>query len=155
MQQLLSVCIVFLLVTAPVRAADYAVEELREEGAPASPFSIARVEPFPGGLRLFLSTEDIAAVAGLIASGVLESQLSDHETETQTSVALSLGKAAWCTQDSAPVYLGYDDPLPTCSDTGQPPEHVEYFLVATVTLGPGRDLAIGKDPDYLWLIEER
>jgi hypothetical protein len=155
MKQLLFVCILLLLITAQIRAADYAVEELREEGAPASPFSIARVEPFPGGLRLFLSTKDGAAVAGLIASGALESQLSDHETETQTSVALSLGKAAWCTKDSSPVYLGYNDLLPACSDTGQPPERVEYFLVSPVTLGPGRDLAIGKDPDYLWLIEER
>jgi hypothetical protein len=155
MKQLLSVAIVLLFITAQIRAGDYAVEELREEGAPAPPFSIARVEPFPGGLRLFLLTEDIAAVASLIASGALESQLSDHEAETQTSVAFSLGKAAWCTKDSAPVYLGYDDLLPTCSNTGQPPERVEYFLVALVSLGPGRDLAIGKDPDYLWLIEER
>jgi hypothetical protein len=96
MKHLLTVCLVSLLVTAPIRAADYAVEELREESTSAPPFSIARVEPFTEGLRLFLSTEDIAAVAGLVASGALESQLSDHEAETQTSVALSLGKAARC-----------------------------------------------------------
>ena len=61
MKQLLSVFIVLLLLTAPIRAADYVIEEMREEGSPAPPFSIARVEPFPDGLRLFLSTEDIAA----------------------------------------------------------------------------------------------
>jgi hypothetical protein len=155
MKQLLCVSILLLLASAPIRAADYVVEEMREEGSPNLPFSIARVEPFPGGLRLFLSTNDIVAVAGLVASGALEGQLSDNEAGTQTTVTLSLGKAVWCTQDGEPVYLGYAEALPACSDTGQPPERVEFFLVASVSLGPDRDLALGKDPDHLWLIEER
>jgi hypothetical protein len=154
MKQLLSV-IVCLLLTAPIRAADYVIEEMREEGSLALPFSIARVDPFPDGLRLFLSTADIAAIAGLVASGALEGQLSDNEAGTQTTVTLSLSKAVWCTEDGEPVYLGYAQALPACSDSGQPPQRVEYFLIAQVTLGAGRDLAIGKDPDYLWLIEER
>ena len=155
MKQLLSVFIVFLLSTAPIRSADYVVEEMREEGSLALPFSIARVESLPDGLRLFLSTADIAAVAGLVASGALEGQLSDNEAGTETTVTLSLGKAVWCTQDGEPLYLGYAEALPACSDSGQLPQRVEYFLIAQVTLGAGRDLAIGKDPDYLWLIEER
>ena len=155
MNLLLSVFIVFLLSTAPIRAADYVIEEMIEEGSPPPPFSIARVEAFPDGLRLFLSSADIAAVASLVASGALQGQLSDNEAGTETSVTLSLGKAVWCTQDSEPVYLGYAEALPACSDSGQPPQRVEYFLIAPVTLGAGRDLAIGKDPDYLWLIEER
>ena len=155
MKQLLCVSILLLLATAPIRAADYVVEEMREEGAPNLPFSIARVELFPGGLRLFLSTNDIVAVASLVSSGALQGQLSDNVAEIETIVPLSLGKAVWCTQDGTPVYLGYEDSLSACSDTGQPPERVEYFLVAPVSLGPGRDLALGKDPDYLWLIEER
>ncbi len=155
MKQLLSVFIVFLLLTASIRAADYVIEEMREEGSLPLPFSIARVEPYAGGLRLFLSTADIAAVANLLASGALEGQLSDNEAGTETTAALSLGKAVWCTQDREPLYLGYAEELPACSDSGQPPQRVEYFLVAPVTLGAGRDLAIGKDPDYLWLIEER
>jgi len=97
MKQLPFVSILLLLIASPILAADYAVEEMREDGTPTPPFSIARVESFTGGLRLFLSTGDIAPVAGLIASGTLESQLSDHQAETQTSVTLSLGKAAWCT----------------------------------------------------------
>src|SRR2546427_13228885 len=111
MKHFLSVVIVFLLSTAPTRAADYAVEEMREEGSPALPFSIARVQPFPEGLRLFLSSADIATVAGLVASGSLEGQLSDNEARTETSVTLSLGKAVWCTLDSEPVYLGYAEAL--------------------------------------------
>jgi hypothetical protein len=155
MKQLLCVSILLLLASAPIRAADYIVEEMREEGTPNLPFSIARVEPFPGGLRLFLSTHDFAAVASLVSSGALQGQLSDNVAEIETNLPLSLGKAVWCTQDGTPVYLGYEDSLPACSDTGQPPERVEYFLVVPVSLGPGRDLALGKDPDYLWLIEER
>lgn len=155
MKQLLSVVIVFLLSTAPIRPADYVIEQMREEGSLPLPFSIARVEPFPEGLRLFLSTADIAAVAGLVASGTLEGQLSDNEAGTETPATLSLGKAVWCTPNAEPVYLGNAEALPACSDSGQPPQRVEYFLIAAVTLGAGRDLAIGKDPDYLWLIEER
>jgi hypothetical protein len=155
MKQLLSVFIVCLLLTAPIRAADYVIEEMREEGSLTLPFSIARVDPFPDGLGLFLSTADIAAVAGLVASGALEGQLSDNEAGTQTTVTLSLGKAVWCTQDGEPVYLGYAEALPACSGSGQPPQRVEYFLIAPVTLGAGLDLATGKDPDYLCLIEER
>ncbi len=63
MKQLLFVSILLFLVTSPILAADYAVEEMREEGTPTPPFSIARVEPFTEGLRLFLSTGDIAPVA--------------------------------------------------------------------------------------------
>lgn len=155
MKQLLSVFLVFLLSTAPIRAADYAIEEMIEENSPAPPFSIARVETFSDGLRLFLSSADIAAIAGLFASGALQGQLSDNQAGIETTVTLSLGKAVWCTQDGGPVYLGYAEALPACSDSGQPPQRVEYFLIAPVTLGAGRDLAIGKDPDYLWLIEER
>ena len=154
MKQLLLVSILFLLVTSPIRA-DYAVEEMREDGTPTPPFSIARVEPFTEGLRLFLSTGDIAAVAGLIAAGGLEGQLSDNQAGIETSVVLSLGKAVWCTEDGAPVYLRYDEALPACPGSGQPPQRVEYFLIAPVTLAAGRDLAIGKDTDYLWLIEEQ
>ena len=99
MKQLLSVFIVFLLLTAPIRAADYVIEEMREEGSPPLPFSLARVESLPDGLRLFLSAADIAAVAGLVASGALEGQLSDNEAGTETTVTLTLGRAVWCTQD--------------------------------------------------------
>jgi len=155
MKQLLSVLIAFFLSTVPIRAADYVIEQMIEEGSPAPPFSIARVEPFPDGLRLFLSSADIATVAGLVASGVLQGQLSDNAAGTETTVTLSLGKAVWCTKDSEPLYFGYAEALPACSDSGQLQQRVEYFLIAPVTLGASRDLAIGKDPDYLWLIEER
>ena len=155
MKQLLCVSILLLLATAPIRAADYVVEEMREEGTPNLPFSIARVQLFPGGLRLFLSTNDIVAVASLVSSGALQGQLSDNVAEIETIVPLSLGKAVWCAQDGTPVYLGYEDSLSACSDTGQPPERVEYLPGCPSLSRPGRDLALGKDPDYLWLIEER
>jgi hypothetical protein len=31
---------------------------------------------------------------------------------------------------------------------------IEYFFDVAAVLGPGRDLALGEDPDFLWLIEE-
>ncbi len=131
----------------------YAIELLRsEEFTISPPFSIIQADPSDGGLRLFIDTGDPDAVAGLLASGAIEAQLSDHQAETATSVSLSFGKAVWCTSDGEPIYLGYADPLPDCD--GKPPARIQYFFDVPVTLGPGRDLAIGQDPDYLWLIEE-
>ena len=135
-------------------AGDYVIQELRDENARTlPPFSISRVVPFEGGLRLFLGTDSPEAVAALLAAGALEAQLSDHKFETARPVALSLGKAIWCSEDGNPVFLAYRADLSVCD--GKPPERIEYFFEVAVTLGPGRDLAIGQDPDFLWLIEER
>ena len=112
-----------------------------------------RAEPSAGGLRLFLDTSRPDVVAGLLASGALEAQLSDHRIESATNHPISLGKAVWCYPDGAPIYLGYADPLPGCD--GNPPVRIEYFFEVPVTLGPDRDVAIGQDPDFLWLIEVR
>ncbi len=150
--------LLMLLMASPLCTAQsggqYAIEFLRSEEAAASPeLSIVRAEPSAGGLRLFLDTGRPDVVAGLLASGALEAQLSDHRTESATSRPISLGKAVWCNPDSGPIYLGYADPLPGCD--GNPPASVEYFFEVPVTLGPDKDLAIGQDPDFLWLIEER
>jgi hypothetical protein len=143
-----------LPLTGRVSADGYSIAELRDEGStPSPPFSIARVATYPGGLRLFLSTADPDGLASLLTSSALEAQLSDHSAETALPVMLSLGKAVWCAQDSDPSYLAYSDPLPACGC--QPPARIEYFVEAAVTLGIDRDLAIGEDPDFLWLIEEQ
>jgi len=133
-------------------AGDYTIEELVDENATTSPpFSISHVVPFPDGLRFFLTTDSPDAVADLLADGALQAELSDHETETATAVSLSLGEAIWCSQDGDPVYVVNVDPLVLC---GAPPARMEYYLEVVAALGPGRDLAIGQDPDFLWLIEE-
>ena len=137
-----------------IRAQDFAIEEMSDEETVAvKPFSISRVLPFNGGLRVFITTDNPDAVAALLASGALQAQLSDHNSETETVVSLSLGKTVQCSDSVDPVYMAYGDPLPSCD--GNPPVHIEYLFEAAVVLGPGRDLAIGQDPDFLWLIEER
>ncbi len=142
------------LLSIQLKAQDYAIEELRDEEAVASrPFSISRVLRFDGGLRLFLSTGNPDPIADLIASGALQAQLSDQETESGTIATLSLGKAVWCSDAGDPIYLSFGDPLPACD--GNQPARIEYFLETDAVLGTGRDLAIGQDPDFLWLIEER
>jgi hypothetical protein len=133
---------------------NYVIDELRDENSYAlPPFSINRVIPSDGGLRLFIRTNSPDAVAALLAAGALEAQLSDHKSETVKPVSLSLGKAVWCSDDGNPSFLPYRAALPLCG--GKPPTRIEYFFEVPVTLGPGRDLAIGQDPDFLWLIEER
>jgi len=153
----LALILLFTLLPMPasrISADGYNIEELRDENSTGSPpFSIARVEPYSGGMRLFLSIPSPDAVAQLLTSGALEAQLSDHAAETASPVTLSLGKAVWCTEESEPLYLGYAEPISGCG--GQPPAKIEYYFEAGVTLGTNRDLAIGQDPDFLWLIEEK
>ena len=133
-------------------AGDYTIEELVDENATTSPpFSISHVVPFPDGLRFFLTTDSPGAVADLLTDGALQAELSDHESETSTAVSLSLGEAIWCSQDGDPAYVVNVDPLVLC---GALPARIEYYLEVVAALGPGRDLAIGQDPDFLWLIEE-
>ena len=137
-----------------LKAQDYAIEELKDENAIAAmPFSISRVVPFGQGLRLFLNTNNPNAVADLLNAGKLQAQLSDNQAGTEKLVPLSLGKAVWCPDSDAPAYLSFNAPLPDCG--GNPPVRIEYFLEVAATLGPELDLAIGNDPDFLWLIEER
>jgi hypothetical protein len=144
----------FILMALPVRAQDYAIEELSgEETSAQKPFSITGISPVDGGLRIFINTDDPAAVADLLAEGSLQAQLSDHEAKTENLLPLSLGKAVRCTSESDPVYLVYADPNPDCG--GQQPTSIDYFFSVVASLGINRDLAIGEDPDYLWLIEER
>jgi hypothetical protein len=146
-----------LLIPAPLAqttSGDYVIKELRDENATASPpFSISRVAPFGGRLRLFIRTDNPEAVAALLDAGALEAQLSDHQSETASTVSLSLGVAVSCVTGDAPVYQGYSGTMPACG--GEPPANIEYYFEVAVTLGPGRDLAIGQDPDFLWLVEER
>jgi hypothetical protein len=137
-----------------LRAQDYAIEEMSDENAVASrPFSISRVTPINGGLRIFISTNNPDAIAKLVSAGSLQAQLSDNEAGTETFLPLSFGKAVWCEFPGSPAYLAFGDPLPSCD--GNPPARIEYFFEVTATLGPGRDLAIGQDPEFLWLIEAR
>jgi hypothetical protein len=153
-ESLALLALIFPLLSIELKAQDYAIEELRdEETVAARPFSISRVLRFDGGLRLFLATGSPDAIANLIASGSLQAQLSDQESESGTVVALTLGKAVWCSAAGDPVYLSFGDPLPACD--GNQPARIAYFLETNAVLGPGRDLAIGQDPDFLWLIEER
>jgi hypothetical protein len=154
-----STLVLLLFVMVPhlsrgLKAQDYAIEEMGDEETMAiRSFSIAQVVPFDGGLRLFLSTDNPEAVAKLLSAGELQAQLSDHQSETAAEVSLSFGKAVWCSEDEEPAYMAFADPLPSCDN--KPPVRIEYFLEAGASLGPGRDLAIGQDPDFLWLIEER
>lgn len=143
-----------LAVTQMVNAQNYGIEELTDENAATPrPFSIARVETIDQGLRLFLSTDNPDGVARLLSGGALQAQLSDHQSESTTNLPVSLKKVVWCSEDSRPVYLAFADPLPNCGGTS--PVRIEYFFEVFAILGPGRDLAIGQDPDFLWLIEER
>lgn len=137
-----------------LKAQNYSIEEMSDENlATPRPFSISRITPINGGLRIFINTNSPDVISNLISAGSLQAQLSDNNEGTETILPLSFGKAVWCKYPGSPTYLAYGDPLPGCG--GNPPARVEYFFEVAATLGPGRDLAIGQDPEFLWLIEER
>src|SRR6266545_4686084 len=118
----LTLLLILVILVRPLLfgAGDYAIEELRDEhAATLPPFSISRVVAFDCGMRLFLTTDNPDAIASLLADGALESQLSDHEAETASTVSLTFGKAVWCTEDGEPVFMSYLDPTPLCD--GAPP----------------------------------
>ncbi len=149
----LSLVLMVQLIPIELKAQNFAIDEMRDANTAAiKPFSISRVLAFNGGLRIFLNTADPNVVAGLLKAGALQAQLSDHNAGTETLIPLTLGKAVWCSNAANPIYIAFGDPLPSCN--GKPPASIEYFFEAAVVLGPGRDLAIGQDPDFLWLIEE-
>ena len=146
--------LLFVIIALQAKAQQFAIEELTaEEITRPRPFSIIRIEPANGGLRLFLGTNNPEAIAQLLSAGILQAQLSDHVTQTETLLPISFGKAVRCTADSDPVYLNYADPLPACN--GNPPAGIEHFFEVEAVLGSNRDLALGEDPDFLWLIEEQ
>jgi hypothetical protein len=146
--------LLLILATPLLIAQDYAIMNLTDENAVADmPFSIFRVVPFDRGLRLFLNTNNPNAVADLLNAGKLQAQLSDNQAGTEKLVPPFLGKAVWCPDSDTIAYLSFSAPLPDCG--GNPPARIEYFLEVAATLGPELDLAIGNDPDFLWLIEER
>ena len=129
-------------------ADNYAVEELIGDTATeVKPFSITQVEQQRGELRLFIQTGNIAHIQRLISNGTLLAQFS--EGDNAMTVPLSLSKAIVC--DSGTIYhLGYSAPLPNCAIT-----QTRYYLRTPVTLGQGRDLAIGIDPYFIWIIEQK
>ena len=137
--------VVTLAVSA--HAKNYTVEEFQSETAGKKPFSITRIEQKPGELLLWIESGNIAGVSKLVSDGSLAAQLS--EGETAVTVPLSLFKAVVC-KDIGTFHPGYSELLPVCEI-----EQVRYYLRTPVTLGHGRDLAIGLEPDFLWLIEEQ
>jgi hypothetical protein len=152
------ICLLLLLAVPLVnlpdlKAQNYSIAEMSDQNVTAPrPFSISSVMPINGGLRIFISTSNPNAVANLVSAGSLKAQLSDNNAGTEAILALSFGKAVWCSSSGSPVYLAFGAPLPSCNNS--PPAQIEYFFEVAATLGPGLDLAIGQDPEFLWLIEE-
>ena len=135
-----------LTLAVNAHASGYAVEEL-SDSPKEKPFSITSVESRPGELHLFIQSGNYAHIQRLIRDGSLTAQLS--EGEDAVTVPLSFFKAVVC-KDLGTFHLGYSEPLPDCKIA-----QVRHYLRTPVNLGHGRDLSIGLDPDFLWLIEEK
>jgi|WetSurMetagenome_2_1015567.scaffolds.fasta_scaffold646652_1 hypothetical protein len=141
------------IIPAQLQAQNYSILNLSDEETSAKrPFSIYRAAPSFSGLRMFIMTSNPAAVSAMLDAGSFAGQLSDLNILAQSIVPLSFGRAVTCSANAMPIYLPFKYPFPACGN--RPPLFIEYFLEAPVKLGLGRDLAIGQDPDFLWLVEE-
>ena len=158
MKKLLLIMTLAISLTA-VQARDvgiYNVEELTsEEGDYAKmPFTITGIEQERGETIIWIRAlyGGIAGVARQVSAGNLKAQISD--SEGGADVTLSLNSEVTCKDVSgnyAGTYrLGYSTQLPAACATV---DSTRYYLLAPVVFGHGRDLGIGLDPDYLWLIE--
>ena len=147
MRTLLFLTLVVMLMVNAHGADNYTIEELTSEAATGTkPFSITQIEGQRGELRLFIQTGNIAQIQRLITDGTLSAQFSDGENAM--TVPLSLSKAVTC-DDGTIHHLGYSAPLPNCAVS-----QTRYYLRAPVTLGLGRGIAVGLDPDFIWVIEK-
>ena len=134
----------------------YNVEELTSEEGDSGkkPFTITGIEQQRGETVIWIRAlyGGIAGVAKKVSAGELQAQISDDEGGTD--VTLSLNREVTCTDASgsyAGTYrLGYSTQLPAACATVT---STRYYLLAPVVFGLGRDLGIGLEPDYLWLIE--
>ena len=155
---LLLTLVMFLTVSVYARTVGrYNIEELSENEKPM-PFYIGQIEQKSGELlifpREFWSYADHSEIARLINNGKLEASLSD--SDGSKDVPLSMRKIVTC-KDSygnyiSPYYLGYSEPVP---DACEVVEQIRHYISVPVTLGKERDLAIGIDPEFMWLIEEK
>ena len=154
MRKLCLILVFAVSLTAAVHArnvGNYNVEELiSEDGDSAKkPFTITDIEQRRGELRVWIQPQygGIAGIARLVSNGSLEAQVSD--SAGSDAVPLMLQKAVVC-KEGETYYLGYSETDPDCEI-----ERTRYYLRTPVTIGQDRDLGIGLDPDFLWLIEER
>jgi len=157
MRKLLSILTIMLAVALSASGyartvGNYNERNLTEDGGNPKkmPFSITRIEQQSGQLRLWIQAgnDGINNVANLVNNGKLDAQLSDGENGK--TVSLSLRKAVTC-KKTGTYQLEYSDASPK----GCTVEKTEYYLNTPVTLVKNRDLAIGFDPDFLWLVEVR
>jgi hypothetical protein len=133
---------------------NFSVTQLTEEGVKARPpFYISDIKQSGGELRIyllpgtaFIELTNISKVARLINKGQLDGQFSD--SENAKTIPLLLKKEVSC-HNGKTYRIGYNQATPQgCSVTS-----TRHYLSAAVTLKRDQDLAIGVDPDFLWIIE--
>jgi len=131
---------------------NFHVVELHESETVAPLFTVTGVELANDAFLITVISLDPAQVATLIATGRLEAEMSD-ETGATTPVSLQLWRRCLCGGQWIPS--GFDI-LRTCADVcGAVPEDEQFFFVVATTLPGGNDLAIGFEPDSLWLFERQ
>jgi len=131
---------------------NFHVVELHESETVAPLFTVTGVELTDDAFLITVISLDPAQVATLVATGRLEAEMSD-ETGATTPVSLQLWRKCLC--GGQWISCSFDI-LRTCADVcGASPEDEQFFFVVATTLPGGNDLAIGFEPDSLWLFERQ
>ena len=126
--------------------------ELHESETVTPLFAVTGIEITADAVLIPITPRDPAQVAARIATGRLTAEWSDA-SGASTPVPLQFWRKCLC--QGRWVSSGFDV-LRSCADLcGTAPEGEEFFFRVMAPWPPGADLAIGFEPDSLWLFEER
>lgn len=132
------------------------VVELREDSAATALFSVARIEYTYAGnshIRIYIPAECRDAVRAALESGALVAEISSPGGGDPAAASLTLYRSCRCGgggSATVSVYTGQ-----ACADRcgADGVEEEEYFIKVYTRLYAGEELAIGLEPDQLWMIE--
>lgn len=126
--------------------------ELHESETVTPLFAVTGIEITAEAVLIPITPYDPAQVAARIATGRMTAELSDA-SGASTPVPLQFWRKCLC--QGQWVSSGFDV-LRGCADLcGTAPEGEEFFFRVMAPWPPGTDLAIGFEPDSLWLFEGR
>ncbi len=133
------------------------VVELRADSAEPALFRVVRIDSGSDGdghLRIYLPAECRDAVRAALDAGGLVAEISGPGDSAPAAAGLTLCRSCRCGGEGSATSDAYTGRpcADRCGAAGV--EEEEYFLRVSARLDAGEELAIGREPTQLWLIEK-
>jgi len=133
------------------------VVELRADSAEPALFRVVRIDSVSDGdghLRIYLPAECRDAVRAALDAGGLAAEISGPGGGAPAAAGLTLCRSCRCGGEGGATSDAYTGRpcADRCGAAGV--EEEEYFLRVSARLDAGEELAIGREPTQLWLIEK-